>query len=326
MSILQRWAALGLAAVAAASAAAEFDLQGHRGTRGLAPENTMAAFQRALAVGVTTLETDLAVTKDGIVVIAHDPLLNPDLVRGADGKWLAAKGPPIRTLTFAELQQYDIGRTNPASAYAKQFPEQQAADGQRFPALADLLALGAGNTVRFALETKITPTSGADTPDPAAFARLAIDVVRNMGALQRVSILSFDWRTLVEVKKLAPEVPTVCVTIESQNLDTVQRHAAAGSPWHARLRLAAHGGSLPRLVKAAGCSTWSVFWRNLTPELVAEAHAQGLLVTPWTVNEPADMTRLVGWGVDGIITDYPDRLRKVLAEKGMPLPTGDGTQ
>jgi len=326
MSMFRLCTAVGLAAVAAAAAAAEFDLQGHRGARGLAPENTMAGFQRALAVGVTTLETDLAVTKDGIVVIAHDPLLNPDLVRGPDGKWLAAKGPPIRTLTFAELQQFDIGRINPASAYAKQFPEQQAADGQRFPALADLLALGAGNAVRFAIETKITPTSGADTPDPATFARLALDVVRNMGALQRVSILSFDWRTLVEVKKLAPDVPTVCITIESQNFDTVQRQAAGGSPWHAGLRLSAHGGSLPKLVKAAGCGTWSVFWRNLTPELVAEARGLGLLVMTWTVNEPADMARLVGWGVDGIVTDYPDRLRKVLAEKGMPLPAGDGTQ
>lgn len=143
---------------------------------------------------------------------------------------------------------------------------------------------------------------------------------------RRVTVQSFDWRTLVEVKKLAPEIPTACLTIETSSNDTVQRQATGGSPWHAGLRLSAHGGSVPKLVKSAGCGTWSTFWRNLTPELVAEAHAQGLLVLPWTVNEPADMARLIGWGVDGIITDYPDRLRKALAEKGMPLPAGDGTQ
>ena len=109
-----------------------------------APENTMAAFQRALAIGVTTIETDLAVTKDGVLVLAHDPSLNPDLARGPGGAWLSAKGPPINTLTLAELTRYDVGRINPASAYAKQFPEQQPADGQQIPTLADLFGLGRG--------------------------------------------------------------------------------------------------------------------------------------------------------------------------------------
>ncbi len=325
VAVLGRLAAALVAAASAASVPA-FDLQGHRGARGLAPENTMAAFQRAMAIGVTTLETDVAVTKDGVLVISHDRHLNPDLVRGPDGAWLAGKGPPIRTLTLAELQRYDVGRVNPASAYARQFPEQEPADGQRFPTLADVLALGAGRSVRFNVETKLAPDSGAETPDPATFARLVVDVVRNTGLTQRVTVQSFDWRTLVEVRRLAPEIATACLTIETPDNDTVQRKTATGSAWHAGLALADHGGSLPRLVKAAGCTTWSMFWRNLTPELVAEAHALGLTVLPWTVNAEADMARLVGWGVDGIITDYPDRLRRVLAEKGLPLPEGDGTQ
>src|SRR5207244_4277221 len=119
-----------------------FDLEGHRGTRGLAPENTLAAFRRAIEIGVTTIETDMAVTLDDVVVISHDPFLNPDVVRGPDGHWLGSKGPPIRTLTLAELRRYDIGRLNPASQYAKQFPEQRAVDGERFPQLSELFDLG----------------------------------------------------------------------------------------------------------------------------------------------------------------------------------------
>src|SRR5204863_4328112 len=108
-----------------------FDLQGHRGARGLAPENTLAAFAMALEIGVTTLETDLAVTSDGVLVLSHDPVLNPDIVRGADGRWLSAPGPAINTLTFAELARFDIGRLDPASKYARPFPAHKSVDGER---------------------------------------------------------------------------------------------------------------------------------------------------------------------------------------------------
>src|SRR4030095_14888193 len=232
-----------------------FDLQGHRGTRGLAPENTLAAFERALAIGVTTLETDLAVTKDGVIVISHDPHLNPDVVRDPGGAWLAAKGPTIYSLTYDELSGYDIGRLKPDSAYAKQFPEQRAADGQRFPTLSQVFAVGKNNAVRFNIETKITPTSGSDTPDAQTVARMVVNAVKDAGMTQRTTVQSFDWRTLVEVKKLAPEIPTSCLTEETQNKDNVQRQSATPSPWLAGLSLADHGRSLPRLVKAAGCGT-----------------------------------------------------------------------
>jgi len=300
-----------------------FDLEGHRGTRGLAPENTLAAFRRAIEIGVTTIETDMAVTKDDVVVISHNPTLNPDLVRDPDGRWLASPGPPIRSLTFAELRRYDIGRLNPASQYARQFPEQNAVDGERFPKLAELfdLAKASGKPVRFNIETKITPTSGANTPDPAAFARMVIAVVREANVVDRVTVQSFDWRTLIEVKRIAPEIETSCLTIQTQNDDTVQQAPDGGpSPWHAGLALRDHGGSVPRLVKAAGCGTWSMFWRNLSPQELADAHALGLKVLPWTVNDRSDMRRLIDLGVDGIITDYPDRLREVMAEKRMALP------
>lgn len=299
-----------------------FDLQGHRGARGLAPENTLAAFRKALAIGVTTLETDLAVTRDGVLVVAHDIHLNPDLVRNVDGRWLSAKGPPIRSLTLAELARYDIGRVNPQSRYAQQFPDQEPADGEHFPTLGEVFALGAAHPkpVRFNVETKITPTSGEATVDPATFARLVVDAVRMAGLVDRVTVQSFDWRTLREVKRIAPEMGTVCLTIETASNDTVQRTAPQPSPWFAGLDLAAVQGSLPKLVAAAGCGTWSPFWRNLTPEDARVARSLGLAVVPWTVNEAAEMGALIDLGVDGLITDYPDRLRRVLAGRGIALP------
>jgi glycerophosphoryl diester phosphodiesterase len=309
--------AFALASFAVSSALA-FDVQGHRGTRGLVPENTMAAFARAAAIGVTTLETDLAVTRDNVLVISHDPFLNPDIVRGPDGKWLATKGPPIRTLSLAELKQYDIGRLNPESAYAKQFPEQRAHDGERFPTLAELIAFvnASDKPLRLNLETKITPTRPDETVDADTFTRLVVDAIRDAKLTARATIQSFDWRTLVQAKKLAPEIETVCLTIETERDDTVLRASGRPSPWHAGLDLAAHGGSLPRLAKAAGCATWSPFWRNVTADLVREAHELGIKVLPWTVNNPADMGRLIDMKVDGLISDYPDRLRKAVADKG----------
>jgi glycerophosphoryl diester phosphodiesterase len=299
-----------------------FDLEGHRGTRGLAPENTLAAFRRAIEIGVTTIETDMAVTSDNMIVISHDPFLNPDVVRGPDGQWLASRGPPIHALTLAELRRYDIGRLNPASQYARQFPEQRAVDGERFPQLSELFDLGkaGGKPVRFNIETKITPTSSADTPDPATFAKLVIAAVRAADLGDRVTVQSFDWRTLIEVKRIAPDIETSCLTIQTKDNDTVQSPDGGPSRWHAGLDLRDYGGSLPALVKAAGCATWSMFWRNLTPKDFAAAHALGLKVLPWTVNDRSEMSRLIDLGVDGIITDYPDRLRSVMAEKKMALP------
>jgi glycerophosphoryl diester phosphodiesterase len=295
--------------------AGAFDLQGHRGARGLAPENTLAAFRTAIDLGVTTLETDLAVTKDDVLVISHDPMLNPDLVRGPDGKWIGG-GVPIHALTLAELKGYDIGRPNPAAKYAQQLPEQKPVDGERFPTLAELFA-AAGPDVRFNIEIKTDPSKPGLTVDPARFAQLAVDAIRLAKAGGRSTIQSFDWRGLIAARRLAPEIATSCLSIESNDMDTVGRAGGRPSPWLAGLDLAAQGGSVPRLAKEAGCAVWSPFWRNLTPENVKEAQALGLKVLPWTVNNPGEMTRLIDMGVDGLITDYPDRALPVLAAKGL---------
>ncbi len=311
-----------LVLTSAPAMAQSFDLQGHRGARGLAPENTLAGFRKTLEIGVTTIETDLALTRDGVLVLAHDPRLNPDLARGPDGKWLTSWGPPIRSLSKSELDTYDVGRLNPEGRYAKQWPQQVAVDGERMPTWQALVALTRSmgrDTVRFNIETKLTPDRPDETADPRTFARAVVEAIRAEGVAARTTVQSFDWRTLVEVKTLAPEIAIACLTIESGGMDTVRR-TSTPSPWHAGLDLGAQGGSLPKLVKAAGCGTWSMFWRNLTPELVKEAKALGLTVVPWTVNDPAEMGRLIDMGVDGIITDYPDRLRQVMSSRGLKLP------
>ncbi|HEX4885352.1 MAG TPA: glycerophosphodiester phosphodiesterase [Casimicrobiaceae bacterium] len=305
-------------AFAAALPAAAFDLQGHRGARGLAPENTLAAFRKALSVGVTTLETDVGITRDGIAVIAHDRHLNPAIARGADGKWIPDPGPVLRTLDFAQLREFDVGRLDPASSYAKQFPQQEPADGERIPALDDVLALARAHPrpVRLNLETKLSPLAPGDTVDPATFVRTVVGAVKRAGLLDRTTLQSFDWRTLLEAKALEPRMGTVCLTLEGGANDNVKPDASGRSPW-----LAGIGpDSVPRMAKQARCDVWSPFWRNVTRERIAEAKGLGLAVIPWTVNEPADMQAMIDLGVDGLITDYPDRARAVLAGRGLPLP------
>jgi len=303
--------------------ASAFDLEGHRGARGLAPENTLEAFTTALSIGVSTLELDLAMTKDDVLVISHDSRLNPDHTRGPDGKFLDAPGPAIHALTLAEVKRYDVGRLKPGTAYAAAFPEQRGMDGVRIPALTELFELvrhRGAHQVRFNIETKLTPTSGGETPDPETFTAAFVKAVRAAGLTARVSLQSFDWRTLVIARRVAPEIERVCLTMDGGPGDTLQRGRDGPSPWTAGFDIDDFGGSTPRLVSAAGCAVWSPLFRDITPETLAESKSLGLKVIPWTVNEPAEMARLIGLRVDGIITDYPDRLRAVMTEKDMPLP------
>jgi glycerophosphoryl diester phosphodiesterase len=297
----------GVAMIAALLAlpAHAFDLQGHRGARGLAPENTLPAYKRALEIGVDTLECDMAITKDGVVVIHHDLWLNPDTTRGPDGKWLEARGPAIHDLTFAELQQYDVGRLKPGTDYAKQFPDQEAVDGTRIPRLSDLFDLvrASGNaTVGFDCETKISPLEPAATLPADEFTRRVIAEIRKGGMQARLMIQSFDWRTLQIVQKEAPEIRTMYLS----SSNTLASPRGRLSPWLDAFSPDLYGGSVPRAISAAGGKIWAPNQTYLTPAMLTEAHALGIVVIPWTVNEPAMMTKLIDMGVDGIISDRPD--------------------
>jgi glycerophosphoryl diester phosphodiesterase len=292
-------AAVLLLAMTLPSSAAALDLQGHRGARGLLPENTLPAFAQALEIGVTTLELDTGVTQDGVVVIHHDRRLNPDTARGPDGKWIAAPAPALHSLPYEALQRYDVGRIRPGSEYARRFPHQQPVDGTRIPRLADLFELvrRSGNAeVRFNIETKISQEAPDETLPPAEFARALIAEIRKAGLGSRAAIQSFDFRTLAVVQREAPEIETVYLT---------QKQSGAG---------------VARAIRAAGGRVWSPSFADLEAGSLAAAREAGLRVVVWTVNEPADIERMLDLGVHGIISDYPDRVREAMQRRGMPLP------
>jgi len=265
------------------------DVQGHRGCRGHLPENTLPAFSRALELGVNTLELDVAVTRDGVVVVHHDRGLNPAIARGPDGKWVR-EPTPINHMTFAELQRYDIGRLDPSSAYGKKFPQQKPLDGTRVPRLSDLFQLTRDHkSIRFNIE----PKSDADQPDetlaPEPFARALIAEVRKAGMQKRTTVQAFDWRLLKVVEREAPELPTVYCTEGA--------------------------GSDPARVHDAGGKIWSPDFERVTPEKLAAARQWNLWVTVWTVNEPADIARMIAMDVNGMASDYPDRVLEQLRKR-----------
>jgi glycerophosphoryl diester phosphodiesterase len=304
----------------AAQASHALDLQGHRGARGLAPENTLAAFQKAMALGVTTLELDIAITADGVPVISHEPALFEGTTRDAQGHWLTARGPLIKTLTLAQLQAYDVGRLNPEHPYGKQFAQQVAVDGQRIPTLASLFKLASelgAKDVQFNIETKVFPNRPDDTLPPDQFLNILLATLRQAGMVQRATLQSFDWRTLQLAHQLEPGLRTVYLTIQRPSMNTVPDDGS----WTAGM-LPRSYESVPHMVKAAGGTAWSPFFGDLSQSLVEQSHKLGLQVIPWTVNDPTDMQRLLDWGVDGIISDYPDRLRAVAGQRGIVLPRG----
>jgi len=271
---------------------------------------------------VTTLELDVGITEDGVVVVAHDRRLNPDIARGPDGRWLGKSTRSIRQLTYHELQRYDVGRIRPGSDYSKRFPDQRRMDGVRIPRLADVFDLvrhARNDEVRFNIETKLSPLEPDETVGPEEFARALIKVVRENGMAARTTVQSFDWRTLAVVQKEAPEIQTSYLTSQQQSLDNIGAGHQEASPWTNGMRFRDHR-SVPKMVAAAGGNVWSPYYGDLTDALVKEAQSLRLKVLPWTVNDRAEMERLIDWGVDGMITDRPDRLREVMAARGLPLP------
>jgi glycerophosphoryl diester phosphodiesterase len=307
-----------------------FELQGHRGARGLKPENTLPSFEAAFDIGVSTVETDLHLTRDSVPVLFHDPEVSERHCRRVAGRDVVAPEarPAVSTLTLTELRSYRAD-LNPDP---RRFPEQNASPtpvAQLYaaenglevytpPTLADLFAftaayagelgIRAGKTdaqratarrVCFDLELKRVPfrpeTIGDrfDGKNPGLFEQRVVACVREAGVLQRTAMRSFDHRSVRAVGRLEPALLTGILIAET----------APVSP----------GG----LAREVGAMTYCPDFQFVDEMLVQQAHAEGLCIIPWTVNAAADWRRLIDWGVDGITTDFPAGLAALLEREGL---------
>lgn len=265
---------------------APFRVEGHRGAKGLWPENTLAGFAGAMALDVDVIELDVMMTRDAAVVATHDPHLNPDLTRDGRGVWLAATGPAVLSLDMAALARFDVGRARPGGVTATMFPEQRACDGARIPQLDAVMRLAHDGRVVVDVELKTHLALPLLTPRPAVMCDSVVAVARACGMLDRLALRSLDWRGLCHARDRWPEVRLTWLT-------------ATGGPGPEQVAQQAgpRGG------------TWAPKFVGLEAGAIERAHALGLLVVPWTVNIVADMERLRAWGVDGLCTDRPDLAR-----------------
>ena len=297
----------------------DFDVQAHRGGRARRPENTLAAFRYAIELGVDTLEMDLAVTKDRVMVISHDYRLNPTITRGPDGNFLDEDaGILIKNLDFEQLRRYTVGEIKRGSDYWYKFRDQVAVPGERIPSLSQVFELAGSmgaDTLRFNLEIKSYPPFPEYTVDYNEFVDLVLESIREYGMESRVTIQSFDWRSLKAVKETAPDIPVTCLTVGNFSIDgawyNLQPGGEGSSAWLADLDFDDYN-SAPTLVYALGADILSPYYREIERRVVEEAHRLGIKVIPWTVNDQRIMKKLIGWGVDGLITDTPDLLLEVL--------------
>jgi glycerophosphoryl diester phosphodiesterase len=255
-------------------------VHGHRGARGRRPENTLPAFEYAIAQGVDALELDMAVTKDNVLVISHDPILRPPACKGPEARAV------IHELTLAQVREWDCGAVrNPA------FPNQQPVPGTRMPTLDEVFDLAPRGAFDFNIETKSFPDHPEYTPPPEEFAKLVLAKIRAHKLEKRIILQSFDWRTLVAMRKLAPEIRLSALA------DKDKRDFVAISK------------------DAANAEIVSPDYHLVTPEKVAAAHAAGIQVVPWTANTPAVWDRLIAAKVDAIISDDPAALIAYLRGK-----------
>ncbi|MGP3969058.1 glycerophosphodiester phosphodiesterase [Streptomyces sp. 6N223] len=328
-------AALAVAAPAQAeSAQRRFDLQAHRGGLGLVVESTLASFSNALELGVSTLELDVQITSDGKAVVTHDRRISPAKCLDTGPAFPGDPQYPyvgkyIVDLTLAQVRTLDCGtQTLP------QFPGQQASPGARMPLLSEVFGLvhryrAYGVTLN--IETKVEAAAPHETAPREQFVQVVAREVRRARLLDQVTIQSFDWGALTRMREVEPRLPIVALTNGQPFLQVGQPGA---SPWLGGIDIDDFDGSLVAAARSFGADAISPVHGDpqgghvgdpgyvpyVTEELVDEAHAAGMLVIPWTVDDTATMHKLIDDGVDGIITDYPDRLRTVMAERGFRLP------
>ena len=273
----------------------KFDLQGHRGARGLYPENTIVSALKALEIGVTTLELDVVISADSQVVVSHESYISATICSHSDGRPVTrAEERDLRlfAMTFDQIRRFDCGsRGHP------DFPEQLRTKAHK-PLLADLISASEARSlelnrapVRYNIETKSSVSGdGVDHPEPSTFVRLVVDVVNGSGIAERATFQSFDPRTLTALHSLYRGMKTSLV---------IDRTGDRG--------LASNLATLDFSPDA-----YSPDYVLIDSSLIEAVHLRGMRIIPWTVNDEAEMARLIAMGVDGLITDYPDRGMRVL--------------
>jgi glycerophosphoryl diester phosphodiesterase len=336
-ALLAAGALMGTMVAAPASAARpagkSFDLQAHRGGLGLRVESTLASFGNALQLGVSTLELDVQITEDGQAVVTHDRRVSAAKctdtapVTAGDAEFPYV-GKYVNTLTLAQVRTLDCGSRTLADK-----PGQLAVPGARMPLLREVFALVKryrAKDVTLNVETKVEAGAPTETAPREQFVQVTAREIHHAGLLRQVTVQSFDWGALMRMREVEPRLPLVALT----NYDFLQVGRPGASPWLGGLDIDDFGGDPIRAIRSFGATTFSPvhgFPQNgtvgdpgyrpyVTRELVEHAHDNGVTVVPWTVNDVATMHKLIGDGVDGLITDYPDRLRSVLAERGYRLP------
>jgi glycerophosphoryl diester phosphodiesterase len=292
---------------------AEFDLQAHRGGRGETTEESLRAFAKSLELGVSTLELDIVITKDAQPLVWHDPTIDAQKCVDTGAAFAGDPQYPyvgklVHELTLAQIRTLDCGRR------LAEFPGAEVVRGNKIATLPDVFALADSfqAKVRFNIETKVEADNPGRSADPQQFVDVILDAVRSAGKVSSVEIQSFDWRTLPMVHRAEPSIPLVALYNEET--------WAPDSPWLNGIDAAAVGDPMIGALMV-GAKMVSPRYQLVTGKpFVDHAHTLGLKVIPWTVNDTGAMRDQIGYGVDGIITDYPTLLRGVQADLGMPLP------
>ncbi|KAB8190289.1 glycerophosphodiester phosphodiesterase [Nonomuraea phyllanthi] len=287
------------------------EIHGHRGARGLWPENTLPGMSRTMELGVHALELDVALTADRRLVLTHD--LTVSAVTSADRRPITAGDPlfpyvgkPVNALTLAQLRTLDVGVRLPRHPNDPFALTQVAMPETRMPTLGAVLGLVNAydaEGVRLHVELKSDPTRPELTSDPELFTELVVEELDRHGRLGNAAILSFDWRILSHAAGLAPGTRRFALI----ELDTLH--------WHDGL-----GDDIPAAARDAGATTLSPEHAMVDEALMAQARAAGLDVAVWTVNEAGLAARMLDLGVAGVVTDYPDRMRALWRERGLELP------
>lgn len=311
----------------------KLEVYAHRGVRSYAPENTIPGYTAGLAIGTHWVDMDIVMSKEGEVIVSHDIRLNPDIVRGTDGKFITERK-IVKSLSLQEVQKYDVGRMDTASTYSKFFPAQMGMDGIHMPTLREVIRYVNGKTNRkvgFQIEFKTDPEHTDWTFTPAEFATALYAILVEEDIVGMSEIQSFDWRCLYEIQKLDKNVKTAYLTEWDNEPGTpysfFDPNPAIAGLWTGGVLVKDHNNSIPQMIKDMGGTCWEPEDVVLTKAKLDEAHALGLKVVVWTWPEHSKTTfnanlvsNLIDWGVDGIITDDPGMLISMLAARNYSLP------